>query len=290
MQKNEILVTAIIITHNRLEFLPRAINSVISQTYSNVECVVVSDNSDDGTDEYCKYRNDITFISITKSESKGGNHARNIGIKVAHGMYVAFLDDDDYWLPEKIEKQLAIAIEKESGFVYCRRYFEWQDAEGTHRYDEDVKECPEGDLSETILTRLVSSTSTFFVKKDLLREVGMFDEKMSMWQDYDLSIMLAQKTHVFCVMEPCAVYWLAPQDKNKITNRFDKVVNSMKYFAVKHRELVSSYPKEVQKIFYMRLIGEVKQRSCKTNISYIKLKYNFLCSLCSQLINLKFIF
>lgn len=113
------LVSAIITTHNRLELLKRAIESVKKQTYSNIECIVVSDGSSDGTDDYCRTIEGIVFISIPKDESRGGNHARNVGIDASHGEYVAFLDDDDYWLPEKIEKQVYFLTTYNDGLVSC---------------------------------------------------------------------------------------------------------------------------------------------------------------------------
>ena len=100
------LVSAIITTHNRKDLLKRAIDSVFAQTYPNIELIVVDDASNDGTSEMCD-DNRINYIFIPKLESHGGNYARNLGIKASKGEYCAFLDDDDYWLPTKIEKQVA---------------------------------------------------------------------------------------------------------------------------------------------------------------------------------------
>ncbi|WP_288911006.1 glycosyltransferase family 2 protein, partial [uncultured Thomasclavelia sp.] len=94
-ENNNVLVSAIITTHNRLELLKRAIQSVYNQTYSNIELIVVDDASDDGTKEWAEQQS-FKFIYIPKEKSKGGNYARNLGIKSSHGKYVAFLDDDDY--------------------------------------------------------------------------------------------------------------------------------------------------------------------------------------------------
>lgn len=94
------LVSAIITTHNRLSLLKRAVESALSQTYKNIEVIVVDDASTDGTPEYCNEL-PLRYIYIPKEESRGGNHARNLGILAAKGEYVAFLDDDDYWLPRK---------------------------------------------------------------------------------------------------------------------------------------------------------------------------------------------
>ena len=113
------LVSAVIITHNRKDLVMRAIESVLTQTYTNIECIVVDDASTDGTVELLSSSEDINYIYIPKSESRGGNHARNVGIAASHGVYVAFLDDDDYWLPTKIEKQLEQKKKKKCGVVYC---------------------------------------------------------------------------------------------------------------------------------------------------------------------------
>ena len=110
------LVSAIITTHNRQDLLLRAVKSVLDQTYHNIELIVVDDASDEKADELLKEFN-LQYIYIPKEDSKGGNHARNIGILSAKGEYIALLDDDDYWLPTKIEKQVALIEEKKCAFL-----------------------------------------------------------------------------------------------------------------------------------------------------------------------------
>ena len=104
------LVSVVIPTHNRADLLPRAIDSVLNQTYSNFEIIVVSDGSTDNTEEVVKSYSDkdsrIRFIGY--SPARGGNIARNTGIEAAKGEYVAFLDDDDEWMPEKLKKQIKV--------------------------------------------------------------------------------------------------------------------------------------------------------------------------------------
>lgn len=120
---NKPLVSAIITTHNRIDLLKRAVKSVYEQTYPNIELIVVDDNSTDGTQTWCESQN-FHYIRIPSGESKGGNYARNLGIKASKGEYVAFLDDDDYWLPEKTEKQMWLMMEKGDCVVYCFRIYE----------------------------------------------------------------------------------------------------------------------------------------------------------------------
>ena len=108
-EKTDPLVSAVIITHNRKDLVQGAIASVLNQTYPNIELFVVDDASADGTKELLQKRareEGFNYIYIPQAESKGGNHARNIGIQKSHGEYIAFLDDDDEWLPEKTEKQV----------------------------------------------------------------------------------------------------------------------------------------------------------------------------------------
>lgn len=90
-------VSAIITTYNRAELLMRAIESVLRQTYREMEIIVVDDASIDNTREVCG-KSSILYIHILKAESRGGNYARNLGIRAVKGEYCAFLDDDDYWL------------------------------------------------------------------------------------------------------------------------------------------------------------------------------------------------
>lgn len=94
---------------------------MLTQTYEEIECIVVVDASEDGTQEYLKSLTDprVRTIFIDKEESKGGNYARNKGIQAAKGEFLALLDDDDEWFPTKIEQQIKLFENPEIGLVYC---------------------------------------------------------------------------------------------------------------------------------------------------------------------------
>ena len=98
-------VSVVIPSYNRKDIIGRAIDSVLAQTYKDIEIIVVDDGSTDGTAEYIQK----TFpnIKIFIQENNGAASARNLGISKADGEYIAFLDTDDYWLPEKIAKQVS---------------------------------------------------------------------------------------------------------------------------------------------------------------------------------------
>ena len=230
------LVTAIITTHNRLELLKRAIDSVFTQTYKNIELIVVDDASTDGTSEYCKNR-PIQYIYIPKAESKGGNYARNQGIRAAKGEYIAFLDDDDYWLPAKIEKQVALLEQKDCELVHCGRKLEIIDNGKTHYRDLLPNPLEQGDMHKKILMTICTTTTNILAKKQALIEVGLFDENLRFWQEYELTIRLAQRKPFYFVNEALSVYRIDHTDKNRLTNKYDQWKDAVNYIHKKHANL-----------------------------------------------------
>lgn len=235
---DSILVSAIITTHNRLELLKRAVESVYKQTYSNIELIVVDDNSTDGTKEWCMLQG-FKYIHIPAYESRGGNYARNLGIKMSHGRYVAFLDDDDYWIPEKNTKQISILESTGSYVVNCSRRLELVDKDG----EIEFKCCPlssnyKGDLSRRILYQISVLTSALMVKKEALMKVGYFDEQCWFWQEYELSIRLAQLPKPFeLINDELIVYRIDMRDKQRLTNKYNGWQDNVEYIYKKHESL-----------------------------------------------------
>ena len=228
------LVSAIITTHNRQDLLLRAVKSVFGQTYHNIELIVVDDASDERADELLK-EFDLQYIYIPKEESKGGNHARNIGILSAKGEYVALLDDDDYWLPTKIEKQVALIEEKKCGLVYCGRIRE-KHQEGKISNSVDIKNM-EGDIRKSVLQEVPTTTSSMLINRKFLIENGLFDEKLHFWQDYELLIRLSKYTLFYRVPEALTVYLVDINDKKRISNKYFGWKSNVKYIKKKHRDL-----------------------------------------------------
>ena len=233
------LVSAIITTHNRKDLVVKAIKSVLAQSYSNIECIVIDDTSDDGTECYISQfiEDGVIYHYIPKEESKGGNHARNKGLELAKGEIIAFLDDDDEWLPSKIEKQVR-CLSESIGFVYCGRVFEYDGDRNNLSYEAigDVK-YKEGDLSKEVLVHVVCVTSTMLVLHQLIDDVGCFDEQLKAWQEYDLSIRLLQITKAAVVRENLIIYRVQKSDKNRNTNNIQKWIKSAKIVETKYADL-----------------------------------------------------
>ena len=255
------LVSAIITTHNRKDLLRRAIDSVFSQTYANIELIVVDDSSDDGTSLVCKDSR-IKYIYIPYEESRGGNYARNIGIEAAMGEYCAFLDDDDYWLPTKIEKQVGLIESKNCELVHCGQRLEIIDKHNKfYLKDKLPRKSQGGDMSKRILFTISTTTSCMLCKKSALLEIGMFDESLKFWQEYELTIRLAQRAPFYYVDEPLTVYRIDTKDKGRLTNKFFDWKNAVQYVYNKHASMYNHLSLLEKIAVKMRYLNDARHRS-----------------------------
>lgn len=260
------LVSVVITTHNRVNLLARAIDSVLNQTYSSIQCIVVSDASTDDTVKYCSSKPNIIFHQISKENSRGGNHARNIGIGLSSGEYIAFLDDDDEWFPDKVEKQMAHFIGSQVGFVYCGRIRRYIKCDGTsYDVEQRPKKEVQGDVKKSILYNIATTTSCVLVKKELLCQTGLFDENLNFWQEYELSIRLAQITQFGFVDEPLCIYRVDQQDRNRLTNKYRSWKAAVKYIRKKHENLYSKLTVDEWRRFYIMYWNDAITRCTASN-------------------------
>ena len=266
---NTDLVSVIITTHNRLTLLQRAINSVYSQTYKSIELIVVDDASTDDTPLFCQ-KQSFRYVYISPKESKGGNYARNQGIRLAKGTYIAFLDDDDYWLPTKIEKQVELIKEKKNELVFCAKRFEFVEKSDIKYVDVFPKFINSGDLSNRILYTTVATTSDILVARNALFEVGLFDESLHFWQEYELMIRLAQRSPFYFVNEILCVYRIDVKDKQRLTNLYLPWQNAVRYIYQKHRKLYLRLSPIERVRVHLRILVDAAKR-CKA--SGLKCKY-----------------
>lgn len=239
------LVSAIITTHNRKKLLMKAIESVRNQTWSNIEIIVVDDGSTDGTrqavEEAAKQG---PLLYLYNTDALGGNYARNLGIRQAKGEYLAFLDDDDEWLPVKTERQVRYYQDHpESAFVGCARIDEY---DGRLRVRRDPWSIPEGDLSKTVFCTFLFSTSCMMIRRDQLLKAGPFDESLQFWQDYELQIRLCQIGDVGVVRENLVLYRIRSVDKERKTNLFDGWMQAVRDIQSKHHTLIQKLPEDMR--------------------------------------------
>lgn len=181
-------VSVIIPVYNRAHLLPRAVHSVLAQSFREFELLIIDDCSTDGAAEVVRSFTDPRVVTIRLEENQGASAARNSGIQRAAGQYVAFLDSDDEWLPKKLERQLEVFRQgsERLGVVYTdQRKIAWKYEPRTKKYS--------GDISQRILVNnFVGGMSTPLIRRFCLLAVGGFDEDVVATEDWDLWIRLAQ--------------------------------------------------------------------------------------------------
>lgn len=234
------LVSVIIPTYSRNETLVRALESVINQTYQNIEILVIDDNSPESewrvkTEEIMeRYVGDKRVRYLKNKRNLGGAGARNEGIKAARGEYLAFLDDDDYYYPNKIEKQLNLflsSINEKLALVYCFAELIDKDGEIQYIYKENYRgNC----LYEAIRYDCIAATSRWMVRKSCLESVGGFSIVPSKQDSTVILKLLEQGYEIDCVEEVLSQYGNSSSERISMGNL--KNLEGQKLFIQKCRK------------------------------------------------------
>lgn len=237
------LVTIIIPSHNRPHELIRAVNSVLSQTWTHVEVIVIDDASTVDMTPFTKFmdantqgtpsaalpfpQNRVTWIRLT--ESKGACHARNIGLHKASGEYINFLDDDDEVYPDKIEKQLLkFAHSKDPDLaVVTSHMVDARSGEETLVFNHHTGRI----YPEILGSWLVKGIHTSLFKKEFLLKLDGFDEGLESNQEYDLMIRLMERYAIDYVDEALCI---AHRSRDQISLNFGKKRRGARYLFQKH--------------------------------------------------------
>lgn len=186
----DIQFSVIIPTYNRADFLREAIESVLAQTFTDFELIVVDDGSTDGTQELAaSYKGMVRYIRQT---NKGPSAARNNGIKNALGRYIAFLDSDDIWLPEMLAKQFSLSLKKPAAGLTATGYGLINSGhpltETVIMNEDELADARNGNLYKNFF-----ATSSVMVKKRCFETVGMFNENLHFAEDWDMWIRILQR-------------------------------------------------------------------------------------------------
>ena len=273
------LISVIITTYRRPpKMVNRAIQSVINQTYRNLEIIIVDDSPDDFKERKAVERmilsikeKDKRIRYIKHTKNKGACAARNTGIKKSHGNFVAFLDDDDEWLPVKLEKQLKLFVDPEIGLVYCRS-FTIDELYGLKKIRED--KFYKGYVFEQLFRRnFIGSTSFPLIRKECFQECGMFDTNLKSSQDFDLWLRIAKKYKVDYINEPLVNYYV--HDNERLTTNPVYKIQGKLAINRKYQDYLESHPylkseRLISLIPYYLKIGE-KPKAKKAYLKAIRL-------------------
>lgn len=229
---NNPLVSVILPTYNRATLLPRAIKSVLNQTYKNFELIIVDDDSTDNTKKIVNDFKDKRIKYILHKENKGGAASRNMGIKQAKGEYIAFQDSDDEWLPKKIEKHIETfkSLSIKYGVVYADCWV----IEGSKKYLISSKFDQKSGLIKKDILRGNFVTIQTVVRKSCFSTMSLFDEKLPRFQDWELWIRISKKYLFKYINEPLAIVY--HQSEGSISNDMDALIKSYEMILKKHKE------------------------------------------------------
>ena len=196
------IVSVVIPTLNRAGKVARAISSVLYQTFTDHEIIVVDDGSRDGTREkMSQFGGAITYVA--HSSSQGVSAARNTGIKRSSAPFLAFLDSDDYWLPEKLRAQTGF-FKNTPEAVVCQTEEVWI-RKGRRVNPRNRHQKPSGHIFEASLRLCLVSPSAVMIKRSLLEDVGIFDETLPACEDYDLWLRIACRYPIHLIRQEFVV-------------------------------------------------------------------------------------
>lgn len=199
---NTPLVSVVIPTYNREHCLGRAVESVLNQSYSNIELLIVDDGSDDGTEALVASWKDDRICYI-RQVNQGAPAARNNGVRNAQGEFIAFQDSDDCWYPDKLEIQMEYwQRHQEYSMIYSAYMLRRQNGESVRVPYSGTWGNLEGDIFSTLLVNNCIGTPTMLMRKDCFWEIGGFKEEMECLEDWDFALRFSEKYLIGFVEKP----------------------------------------------------------------------------------------
>jgi glycosyltransferase involved in cell wall biosynthesis len=274
-------VSVIIPTHNRAEFLRSAIASVLNQTFQDFEIIIIDDASKDHTQEVIANFNDARIKVIHNQISKGAAGARNIGLINTSGEYIAFLDDDDEWLPEKLKIQTCLLDNSPSevGGIYTYSFIkEKVSGRVLSIWNYEIKEFSK----ENVIT-----TSSVLLRRECFEKCGLFDENMPTGSDYDMWIRISENFSFEIIKDALVNYYI---HENRLSINYGKKIRGLEILFEKHDNLFKKDFKEYSRMYLSLGVfycykGELQKgrrafsKSIRMNPFEIRGYFNFLLSL-----------
>ncbi len=228
-------ISVIICTYNRATYIAQAIDSILNQTYKNIEVIIVDDASTDNTEEVLAQYKNNSLIKIFKNESNLGiSKSRNKGVSFASGDYIAVLDSDDYWTdPKKLHKQITI-LESDPTIGVVGSAITCITTDG-EKIKNAVYKTKDAEIRNKILIKNQFAQSAVLFKKDAFLRVGGYDTNLSSAQDFDLWLKIGKDYRFANLKESTVAYLVHPnsisQSKKLLMAReVDRIVEKHKKF------------------------------------------------------------
>lgn len=259
-------VSIIIPTYNSSRFIKRTIGSVLAQTFRDWELIIVDDCSRDSTElavrEFAKFDKRIKFIK-TPENSGGPATPKNIGLENAVGEYVAFLDHDDEWFPEKLEKQLRVfqnSKDENLGLVSC--YINLVEEKTKKNISKHTKLFRGDVLPKIIKENFIVTTSSVMIKNEIIKKIGFFDSSFKTFDDWDMWIRIAEKGYYFDFVNSVLINYISHGENAYFNNSKRKDDQEFTLIYKKHNEIISKYSMKMMGHYYLYQKDYKKAREC----------------------------
>jgi len=233
------IVSVIIPTHNRNGFLQSAIESVLNQTFQAFEIIVVDDASIDDVQSIVQGFHDRRIKYIRHEINKGEAGARNTGIMHSKGEFIAFLDDDDIWFPDKLELQMNVLENSHThvGGIYSGFIAMECDKQISHTWIPTSK----GDIYQDLLVKnTIGTPSTLLIKRACIETAGVFDENLFYNVDHDFYLRIAKHFHFEYIAKPLVQYNI---HENRLSNNPEVVAKGFEAMSRKYQGELGKYRK-----------------------------------------------
>ncbi len=270
------LISVIIPTYNRAILIKRSAESVLNQTYKNLELIIVDDGSTDNTKEVVDSLKDNRIVYI-KQENQGAGAARNKGIDIAKGEYIAFQDSDDVWHLDKLEKQINVLKQNNADIVFCK-----QITFGNLRKKILPKHFKEGFLEKRMLP--IGFLLQGVCGKAQIFKHNLFNIKLQTSEDFEIMLRIHQNYSIYCIDEPLFDYHVQKDsisaDKEKMSKDLETVLRKNKDLIKKH-----SLYLEVLATQFLTYISKIKDNHRKHELVNLvfsitnsnKTKFIYIC-------------
>ncbi|EMA54321.1 glycosyltransferase family 2 protein [Halococcus thailandensis] len=236
------LVTVILTTYDRREFLPKAIETVAEQTYDKIELVVVDDHSSESPRDIVEKSSTeglCNLVFVRHEENGGTSAARNTGIEHANGEIIAFLDDDDAWEPSKIERQVDLFQRTDSdvGAIYtAMRSIDMDGSTITLQHA-----TKEGDLTKAFLCGYNIPFTSIAVRRDIVASAGLFDENLPSWNDRHWLLRVSLHCEFLTIDEPLVISQRGTEHDQVSDNFTAKLEQSYPIVAEQFQTIAADY-------------------------------------------------
>lgn len=271
------LVSVIIPTHSGYDTIVKTIESVLSQTYTNLEIIICDDNGENTQNQLLTQKaieplmtKDRRIKYIVSKENKNGSSARNIAMKASSGEYISFLDDDDEYMPECVQKEIE-AFEKlndEYGIVFVS-FLQTSDNRKDVIFTSDFK----GDiLQDFLLGKIESPSSIISIRRDVIKEVGFWDESFFRHQDWEYIIRILDQYKAYGITDVLVKRKIVLRHNAKKPDLYEK---NRLHFINKMKVYIEKQPKEIAKRIYDRHYYEIGKEYFKARHFLKSIAYAF---------------